>query len=235
MPRVAFTTGTMPAFDRSLIPADPDLSFEQALWQAGLSLVAGIDEAGRGALAGPVAAATVVLPPDAACAQLLAGVRDSKQLSPVQRKAFRYKIVQLAVAWGVGMATNEEIDQLGILPATRLAACRSIEALSIAPEHLLLDYLFLPDIPTPQTSLIKGDCRSLSIAAASILAKTSRDAVLEELDQSFPGYGFASHKGYGTTAHRAALLQLGASPLHRLSFNLYGESNIDDEDLPARD
>jgi ribonuclease HII len=118
----------------------------------------------------------------------------------------------------VGLATSGEVDQLGIVNATRLAACRAVESLPVQPAHLLLDYLFLPEISLPQTALIKGDCRSLSIAAASILAKTSRDALLQELDRVYPGYGFSSHKGYGTQAHRQALERLGPSPIHRLSF-----------------
>ncbi|NJD58359.1 MAG: ribonuclease HII [Anaerolineae bacterium] len=215
----------MPAFDPSLLPAEPDLSFELALWQAGLTWVAGIDEAGRGALAGPVAAAAVILPQDETVTRQLSGVRDSKQMTAAQREVARAKIIQHALAWGVGTATNEEIDQLGILPATRLAACRALAALSTTPLHLLLDYLFLPDISIPQTALIKGDCRSLSIASASVLAKTTRDTLLRELDISYPEYGFASHKGYGTAEHRAALKRLGACPVHRLSFALYGESH----------
>jgi ribonuclease HII len=133
----------------------------------------------------------------------------------------------------VGYATVEEIDQWGILPATRLAATRAIEALDPIPVHLLLDYLFLPEVSISQTSLIKGDCRSLSIAAASIMAKTSRDAIMRDLDQSFPGYGFARHKGYGTVAHRDALYRLGASLAHRLSFDLLGKNKLqrDEEKL----
>ncbi len=156
----------------------------------------------------------------------LKGVRDSKQMTPSQREVGRGKILQYAIAWGVGFVTAEEIDQMGILPATRLAACRALETLTPPPAHLLLDYLFLPEIPIPQTALIKGDCRSLSIAAASVLAKTSRDALLRELELTYPGYGFASHKGYGTQAHREALQRLGVSPVHRLSFALLGESRI---------
>lgn len=215
----------MSAFDLSLVPPEPDLSFELALWEAGLKSVAGIDEAGRGALAGPVAAAAVILPTEKKITGWLKGVRDSKQMTPSQRETAREKILQYAAAWGVGFSTAEEIDQIGILPATRLAACRALEALTIPPLHLLLDYLFLPDIPIPQTALTKGDCRSLSIAAASVLAKTSRDALMRELDLTYPGYGFAGHKGYGTLAHRQALQQLGASLVHRNSFALYGESH----------
>jgi ribonuclease HII len=226
----------MPPFDRSLVPVEPDLSFELALWDAGLTAVAGIDEAGRGALAGPVSAAAVILPADPSIGSCLKGVRDSKQLTPDQREAAREKILQFAAAWGVGYATNEEIDQIGILPATRLAACRALEALSIIPAHILLDYLFLPEITLPQTALIKGDCRSLSIAAASILAKTGRDAVLRELELTYPGYGFAAHKGYGTVAHRSALQRLGVCPVHRLSFTLFGESGGPvDENQPEPD
>lgn len=212
----------MPAFDLSLLPAEPDLTFESPLWQAGLTTVAGIDEAGRGALAGPVAAAAVILPADEKIQGDLLGVRDSKQLSAEQRQTAREKILGCAIAWGVGFATAQEIDQIGILPATRLAARRAVEALKIHPAHLLLDYILLPDIPIPQTALVKGDCRSLSIAAASILAKTSRDAVLHELELTYTGYGFARHKGYGTRAHREAIRQLGVCPVHRLSFDLLG-------------
>jgi ribonuclease HII len=220
MPGVEFTPQLMSAFDRSLIPPEPDLSFEQVLWQTGLTSVAGIDEAGRGALAGPVAAAAVILPPEQKIRLWLKGVRDSKQLTPRQRESVREMILKYAAAWGVGFASSVEIDQLGILPATRLAACRALEAMILLPSHILLDYILLPDVVTPQTALVKGDCRSLSIAAASILAKTSRDALMRELDLVYPGYGFARHKGYGTTAHRQAIRRLGASPVHRHSFTL---------------
>jgi ribonuclease HII len=219
----------MPKFDLALLPSEPDLSFESPLWEAGLSYVAGIDEAGRGALAGPVVAAAVILPPEARMVERLEGVRDSKQMTPEQREQARVKILQYALTWGVGFAAVEEIDQMGILPATRLAAGRAIDALKLVPLHLLLDYLFLPEVPISQTALIKGDCRSLSIAAASILAKTSRDAVLREFEHAYPGYGFASHKGYGTQAHREALNQLGISPVHRLSFALFGKITFQED------
>lgn len=221
----------MPAFDLSLLPSEPDLSFELSLWQAGLSTVAGIDEAGRGALAGPVAAGAVILPPSADIRNRLKGIRDSKQLTPVQREAARDLIIRHAISWGVGTAGADEIDQMGIIAATRLAICRALESLSLPPAHLLLDYLFLPEITIPQTALIKGDCRSLSIAAASVLAKTCRDALLRELDLTYPGYGFATHKGYGTQIHRDALQRLGPCPIHRLSFALFEESGLPtDED-----
>ena len=221
----------MPKFDPSLIPSEPDLSFEERLWNAGLTLVAGIDEAGRGALAGPVAAAAVILPVSGGMAERLHGVRDSKQLIAREREICRELILKFATCWGVGLASSQEIDQLGILPATRLAAHRAVEAMGAEPQHLLLDYLFLPDVSIPQTALVKGDCRSLSIAAASILAKTSRDEIMRELDENYAGYGFSTHKGYGTRMHREALVRLGACPEHRLSFDLYGELKPEDESI----
>ncbi len=200
----------------------PDLSFESALWRAGCLHVAGIDEAGRGALAGPVAAAAVILPPDDAVARLLLGLRDSKQMSPMARAHWAVEVRRIALAWGVGFASAEEIDALGIVAATRLAAKRALERLSPQPEHLLVDYLSLPDEQIAQTSLVKGDARCYSIAAASVLAKTSRDALCEELEILYPGYGFARHKGYGTAAHLAALARLGPSPIHRRTFQPVG-------------
>ncbi|MBP7227995.1 MAG: ribonuclease HII [Longilinea sp.] len=199
------------------VPPAPTLDFEAALWRTGLRAIAGLDEAGRGAWAGPVAAAAVILPPD--CAAALAGVRDSKQMTARQRAEWAAIIRQKAIAWGVGMASVVEIDELGIVPATRLAMQRALDSLQHTAEHLLIDALRLPKVNTPQTALIKGDRRSLSIAAASVLAKTSRDALLCELEHAFPGYGFAQHKGYGTAAHRAALEHLGPCPQHRHSFH----------------
>ena len=207
-------------FDPSLLPAAPDLSFEEALWAAGAQAISGIDEAGRGALAGPVAAGAIILPPGSAWAERLQGVRDSKQMTPAQREAWAPRLKIIALAWGVGFASHKEIDSLGILPATHLAAQRAVDALVVRPDHLLLDCLFLPESALPQTSLIKGDCRSLSIAAASILAKTARDALMQQLDAEFPGYGLAIHKGYGTAAHRAAIAQRGKSAIHRQSFQI---------------
>ncbi len=215
----------MPTVDQTLLLAEPDLLFELSLWQAGVSIVAGIDEAGRGALAGPVAAGAVILRPTPRSAEQLKGVRDSKQLTPALREVARGLIIKHALSHAVGYASAEEIDQMGILPATRMAMWRALERLTVEPAHLLLDYLFLPDISLPQTALTKGDCRSLSIAAASIMAKTGRDALLRELDQTYPGYGFAAHKGYGTQAHRAALKQLGPCPIHRHSFTLIKDTD----------
>jgi ribonuclease HII len=206
-------------FDLSLIPARPDLQFEQALWAKDVHLVAGVDEAGRGALLGPVAAGAVILPagqPD--LMDRLEGVRDSKEMTPAERDYWAVQIQAVALAWAVGYATADEIDQMGIAPATRLAACRALAQLTPAAEHLLIDYIKLPEVDLPQTSLIKGDARSLTIAAASVLAKTGRDAILVGMDAEFPGYGLAQNKGYATAAHRAAIASLGPCKQHRHSF-----------------
>jgi ribonuclease HII len=205
-------------FDRRLIPLSPDFEFECDLWDRGYNLVAGVDEAGRGALAGPVAAGALIFPRDPGLMPALNGVRDSKQMSPAQRAFWAERLIEVCVAWGVGFASVEEIDTVGIVPATRLAACRAVQALGVQPEHLLVDFLKLPELPIAQTPLVKGDARSLSIAAASILAKTRRDALLCELEAQFPGYGLAQHKGYCTGAHLEALERLGPSPVHRRSF-----------------
>ena len=206
-------------FDPRLLPAAPDLSFESAFWTQGLPYIAGIDEAGRGCIAGPVAAAAVVLPDDPAIMALLEGVRDSKELTPALREALAVRIKKVAVCWGVGFASSHEIDAFKIVCAIHMAAQRALKSLSHAPQHLLLDYIFLPDDPTPQTALIKGDARSLSIAAASILAKTARDAQLCALEGEYPGYGFVQHKGYGTRGHLEALGRLGPCPIHRHTFS----------------
>lgn len=197
----------------------PDLSLELPLWQAGLCRLAGLDEAGRGAWAGPVTAAAVVLSPAGTeLLELLPGVRDSKLMTARQRALWAEKIRAAAAAWGVGWATNAEIDALGILPATRMAMQRAIEQLALPPEHLLIDAVRLPALTLPQTALVRGDQRSLSIAAASVLAKTARDAWMTDLNEQYPGYGFAAHKGYGTARHQRALDELGPCPQHRFSF-----------------
>jgi ribonuclease HII len=205
-------------FDPRLLPPAPDLSIERALWEAGIDIIAGVDEAGRGALAGPVVAAAVVFSSSIAIRADLQGINDSKQLSPRKRDEWAEIIHRIALAWGVGFASHSEIDQLGIVPATHLAAHRAVEEIELQINHLLLDYLFLPEVGIPQTNLIKGDQRSVSIAAASILAKTARDKLLIDLDSEFPGYHFADHKGYATSQHLAALNRLGPSPIHRKSF-----------------
>jgi ribonuclease HII len=208
----------MTRFDPALLPPAPTFSFESEQWAQGLTLVAGVDEAGRGALAGPVAAGAVIFPPDPYLAQALVGVRDSKQMAPAEREHWASRLPALALACGIGFSSNDEIDRLGILPATRLAMQRALDSLAFCPQHLLLDYLRLPESRLPQTPIVKGDARSLSIAAASILAKTARDALLRQLDLEYPAFGFAAHKGYGTPAHLAAIHQFGLCPYHRRSF-----------------
>jgi ribonuclease HII len=199
----------------------PDLQFEIDLWNNGLSLVAGLDEAGRGALAGPVAVGAVILHPDPHLSGILACVRDSKQMTPLQRDLCAPRIQEIARAWSVAYASSEEIDQLGIVHATRLAGIRALETLTPQPDFLLTDFrLELPESELPQVSLPKGDARCLSIAAASVLAKTARDALMRELDGQYPGYGLGQNKGYGTQAHRFALKRLGYSSIHRKSFSL---------------
>lgn len=200
------------------VPLSPSLDFETQLWSAGIVHVAGLDEAGRGCWAGPVCAAAVILPPHADVLQRLSGVRDSKQMSPKQRSHWAAEVKRAALSWGIGFASHREIDRQGILPATRLAMQRALKKCSIVPQHLLLDYVLLPRVELPQTALVHGDALSLSIAAASVLAKTARDARLVSLEHTYPGYGFARHKGYGTASHRSALGRLGISSIHRFSF-----------------
>jgi ribonuclease HII len=204
--------------DPSLIPPRPDLTFEHSLWKQHLNFLAGIDEAGRGCLAGPVAAAAVILPADPEVRDRLPDVRDSKQLSPAQRERAAEQIKDVALSWQVAFSSAREIDRLGILPATRTAVHRALTGLDPQPEHLLVDYLVLPEISTPQTRLVKGDLRTLSIAAASILAKTIRDQLMIDLDQQFPDYGWRNNKGYGTAAHRQAIQKCGPCPEHRMTF-----------------
>jgi ribonuclease HII len=200
----------------------PSLQFEQNLWKSGLSHVAGLDEAGRGALAGPVAVGAVILPPNAAhLTRTLACSRDSKQMTARQREECAPLIKETALTWSVAYADSDEIDSLGIVAATRLAAARAVGTLSLFPDYLLTDFrLELPEHDIPQTSLVRGDSRSLSIASASVLAKTTRDALMRELDEQYPGYSLGQNKGYGTQAHRSAMMQLGYSPVHRKTFSL---------------
>lgn len=196
----------------------PTLKCEKALWRKGVTLVAGIDEAGRGAWAGPVAAAAVILPDDPLVIRHLIGVRDSKLMTPLQRSTWAFQIKQIARCWGIGFASNREIDTFGILPATRLAMLRAVNRLPVSPQHLLIDAVILKEINISQTSLIKGDSLVLSIAAASVLAKTARDAIMRDLDRKYPFYGFSTHKGYGTLLHRRALNGHGPCPVHRATF-----------------
>ena len=212
MPRIKFDISTLPKF--------PDLSIEKRLWNVGWLHLAGIDEAGRGALAGPVCAAAVILPNLPEHTRILAGVRDSKQMTQLQRERFEPLIKEIALSWGVGFASAAEIDEIGILPATRLAAKRATDSLSLIPDYLITDYLKLPEIDLPQELFVKGDMRSLTISSASVLAKTARDAQMRLLDEQVPGYDLSRHKGYGTKAHRAAIKKLGKSSIHRQTFQI---------------
>jgi ribonuclease HII len=197
----------------------PDLAIEFELLDDGCSTLAGLDEAGRGAWAGPVVAAAVVLPLDRPdLAESLEGVRDSKQMTPNQRDLWASVIRRIALRIGLGVASSKEVDQQGLIAATREAMGRALEDLGTQPEHLLIDHLPLPDIPLPQTVLTRGDSRALSIASASVIAKVTRDQMMLDLDEHHPGYGFARHKGYGTPQHRAALTHLGPCPSHRFSY-----------------
>jgi ribonuclease HII len=190
------------------------LAFEQALWAVGTVHVAGVDEAGMSPLAGPVCAGAVIFRPGSR----LADVDDSKKHDAKERTRLAAEIKVTAAAWAVGWATVEEIDTINIYWAGLLAMQRAVEGLALVPQHLLIDARRLKDLAIPQERIVKGDARSLSIAAASILAKTSRDARMQELDVQYPGYGFAKHKGYPVKEHAAALVRLGACPIHRRSF-----------------
>lgn len=196
----------------------PSLEYEARLWEAGHRHVAGLDEAGRGALAGPVVAAAVVLPPQSPLDGIWARVRDSKQLKPAERAALAAEIRRAAQAWAVAAVPAAEIDQMGIGPATRLAMYRALATLAVPPDYLLIDWVKLRQVNIPQESLPRADERIVTVAAASILAKVHRDELLVELDRQFPHYGFAAHKGYGTRSHREALARHGPCPVHRFSF-----------------
>ncbi len=196
----------------------PDLVEEERLWGAGYAAIAGLDEAGRGALAGPVVAGAVVLPKGVGLAGIWAEVRDSKMLSPGRREELAHAIRAEAAGWAVGEASAHEIDAIGIAPATRLAMQRALDALPIRPDYLLLDWVRLVAVNLPQESFTKGDARIVSIAAASILAKVHRDGLLVDLAQTYPLYGFAAHKGYGAASHLATIERHGPCPAHRLSF-----------------
>lgn len=211
-------------FDLSRLPPSPDLSHERRYLAKGYRSIAGLDEAGRGAWAGPVIAAAVILPPVTGraavrgLAEALAGVRDSKELTPGQRDHWFETIMEVALAVGIGGCGPGEVDGDGLIPATRAAMERALASLPVPPDCLLIDALRLPTVPLPQHDLIKGDMRSLSIAAASVVAKVNRDRAMAKLDELYPGYHFARHKGYGTQAHQAALRELGPSPIHRMSY-----------------
>ena len=195
--------------------------FEEELFAQGYKLICGVDEAGRGPLAGPVCAAAVILP----AGLEIPGLDDSKKLSDKRRRELFPIIKEQAIAYGIGLASHEEIDEVNILQATFLAMERAIAQLKVTPEYALIDGNRAKDFGLPVKTVVKGDSLSANIAAASVLAKVTRDMLMEEAAVEYPGYGFEIHKGYGTRAHYDALRTLGASPIHRNSFlkKFYGE------------
>ncbi|MCU0642878.1 MAG: ribonuclease HII [bacterium] len=192
------------------------LSFEQKLWNAGKKIVAGIDEAGRGPLAGPVIAAAVVFPENI----FIPGINDSKKLSPSKRAMLFESIHEQAVAIGVGACDELVIDEINILQATYRAMKQAIANLAIQPEHVLVDGRLIPDLNLPQTAIIRGDAKCFSIAAASIIAKVTRDRMMLEYDRQFPQYGFGQHKGYPTRKHIKAIIEHGFCAIHRTTFKI---------------
>lgn len=189
------------------------LAYEKELYAQEIDLIAGVDEVGRGPLAGPVVAAAVILPK--ACK--IPGLNDSKKIPKSKHKEIYEAVLQNAISIGIGVKDNQVIDQVNIYEATKLAMMEAIGQLEPQPQHLLIDAMKL-DLPIPQTSIIKGDANSLSIAAASIVAKVTRDQMMEEFDREYPGYDFAQNAGYGTAKHLAGLDKLGVTPIHRRSF-----------------
>lgn len=189
------------------------LAYEKECYARGIELIAGVDEVGRGPLAGPVVAAAVILPK--ACK--IPGLNDSKKIPKYKHKEIYEAVLQNAIAIGIGIKDNHVIDQVNIYEATKLAMMEAIGQLELQPQHLLIDAMRL-DLPISQTSIIKGDANSLSIAAASIVAKVTRDQMMEEFDREYPGYDFAQNAGYGTAKHLAGLDKLGVTPIHRRSF-----------------
>lgn len=188
--------------------------YEHACYDDGFEIICGVDEAGRGPLAGPVCAAAVILPRDLE----IEGLNDSKKLTEKRRELLYDIIVEKAIAYGIAFASEQEIDAINILQATFLAMRRALEALSVKPDMVLVDGNREPDLAMPLKTIVKGDSLSANIAAASILAKVTRDRFMLEQDALYPQYGFAIHKGYGTKAHYTALTNHGACPIHRLSF-----------------
>lgn len=195
----------------------PSLAEEKRLEAQGYQHIAGIDEVGRGALAGPVVAAAIILPRHIDN-PWLNQVKDSKQLIPAKREFLFHHLHEIAIAIGIGVTQPEVIDACGIIKATRLAMKAAIDQLSPSPDSLLIDYMLLPEVPLPQKGIKDGDNLCFSIAGASIIAKVARDRLMIELDQVYPGYRLANHKGYGTKEHIACLCRLGPCPIHRRSF-----------------
>jgi len=188
--------------------------YEDALRAQGIEFIAGVDEVGRGPLAGPVVTAAVILPKDFD----VLGIDDSKKLSPKKRDELFDLIMEKAIAVSIGRREHDRIDEINILNATKEAMMDAIKGLKVPAQHVLIDAVKLKDLDTPQTAIIKGDAKSISIAAASIIAKVTRDREMVEMDKIYPGYDFASNKGYGTKAHYEGLAKQGPCPIHRKSF-----------------
>jgi ribonuclease HII len=205
----------------------PDLALEASFHAGGFRLVAGVDEAGRGPLAGPVTAAAVILPPDLGpTADWLQVIDDSKRLTPKRRESAAELIRTHALAWAVEHVTSEEIDRIGIGQAVLQAMLAAFSSLRPAPDALLLDWVPIRHCPLPYETVVKGDAKSLSIAAASILAKVSRDEIMIRADRRYPGYGFARHKGYATAQHMRCLSEMGPTPIHRRSFSPLRQASL---------
>ena len=189
--------------------------FENKLYQSGTKLIAGIDEAGRGPLAGPVVVGLVIMKPDS----FIEGINDSKKVSEKKREILYEKIIEEAVDWSVGIVDQKEIDEINILKATKKAIKNAIMDLKVKPERIVVDALeHIDTCGIPYTSIIKGDAKIYSISAASIIAKVTRDRIMKEYDEVYPEYGFSGHKGYGTTKHIQAIKEFGPCALHRQSF-----------------
>lgn len=197
----------------------PNLDKEIALREQGFRFIAGLDEVGRGAWAGPVVAAAVMLPLDRPdLAVVLTGLNDSKKLRPNQRERFFELVHEVALAVGVGLVSAERVDKLNVLEATRQAMQQALSTLKVLPDYLLLDHVRLPAVALPQDAFPKADRLSLTVAAASVVAKVTRDRLMVQYNGEYPGYAFDRHKGYGTAAHQVALAELGPCPLHRMSY-----------------
>lgn len=190
------------------------MRYEKELYGQGIQYIAGLDEAGRGPIAGPVVAAAVVLPQNC----MIEGVDDSKKLTKTMRDRLDAEIKKQALNWSIGIIFPPLLDDINIYQATKLAMSSAIAGLTLRPDHLIIDAVKLPEVRIPQTPLIKGDSLSISVASASILAKVERDRIMDGLEELYPGYGFAKHKGYATREHIKALMELGPCPVHRCSF-----------------
>lgn len=210
---------------------DEMLAYERLAWQQGYSHLAGVDEAGRGPLAGPVVAAACILDPE----KPIYGLNDSKKLTPSSRNRLFSQILENAAAWQIGLADHTIIDHVNILQATCQAMRQAIKELPVKPDILLIDAVKLTGVDQPVWPIIRGDGLSVSIAAASILAKVTRDRLMDEYDALYPEYGFAQHKGYGTPMHYEALAKYGPCPIHRLTFIKSVLSSANDPDEPSRD